>query len=358
MNHKHKKTTANLILSIALVAGAASCKQTNSKKAEETNSDSVEKVYPVRIQEIQVKTIPKTLEYTANLEAFKEIHYAPAMPGRVDKIYVDVGSRVRQGQLLVKMDKTQLNQALTQLDNAKTYFQRVDTLYKLESMSEQAYDQAKTQYELALSNVNYLKENTTLTSPIYGIVTGKYFENGEFYSGAPNTTAGKAAVISLMQINPLKAIVNITESYFPKVKKGMKAKVTSDIYPDQSFEGSVYKVHPTIDPNSRTFETEITINNKSEILRPGMFARIKIDFEEAEALVVPAISILKQEGTNNRYVFINENGFAKQIEVEIGNRFDDMVELKANGIKKGMQLIVEGQANLLNGSKIKVVEEQ
>ncbi len=255
------------------------------------------------------------------------------------------------------MDKTQLSQAKTQLENARFTFERIDTLYKLGSSSEQLFEQSKTQYEVAKSSVEFLKENTTLISPINGIVTGKYFEDGEFYSGAPNTPEGKAAVITLMQINPLKVIVNISQTYFPSIKEGMKAKITTDIYPEKVFSGTVYRIYPTIDPNTRTFQTEFIIPNPNEILRPGMYANIGLELHDAETLVIPAIGVLKQEGTNKRYVFINENGIARQISVTIDNRKDDKIEVSANGIKEGSELIIEGQANLMDGSKINVVKD-
>ncbi len=188
---------------------------TDKTENEEPKNESVTKTFPVKTQIIKEQSISITLEYSANLVAFREIHFATASPGRIDKINVEVGARVSKNQVLVEMDRTQLNQALTQYLNAKSNFMRIDTLYQLGSISEQQYDQAKTQYELAESSIKFLKENTTLISPIDGIVTGKYFEDGEIYSGAPNTIAGKAAILSLMQIKPVKAVVSISQSFFP-----------------------------------------------------------------------------------------------------------------------------------------------
>ena len=219
--------------------------------------------------------------------------------------------------------RSKRNQAMIQLENAKYNFEKIDTLYQLGSIPEQQYKQTKTQYELARANVEFLKENTTLVSPINGIVSGKYYENGEMYSGAPNTQAGKAAVLSLMQINPLKAIVNISQTYYPDIKKGMQATISTDIYPGKVFYGKVLKIHPTINSNTRTFQVEISVKNNSEILRPGMFTNIQMELKDEEVLVVPAIAVLKQEGTNKRYIFINENGLAKQMEVKLGKRIDD-----------------------------------
>jgi membrane fusion protein, multidrug efflux system len=348
-------TKAGLVVIVVLLF--ASCK--GEKSTDNANlpseNDSTARVFPVKVEILGKQKISRTLDYTANLQAFEEINYAPASPGRINKITVEIGDRIGKGQVLVEMDKTQLIQAQAQLENAKTSFQRVDTLHQLGSISEQVYDQTKTQYEMAKTSYEFLKQNTTLLSPINGIVTGKYFEDGELYSGAPNTAAGKAAVITIMQINPLKALVNISQSYFPDVKQGMKANITCDIVPGTNFSGNVSKVYPTIDAASRSFRAEVVINNAGEKLRPGMYARIEIALGEAEALVVPAITVLKQEGTNNRYIFINDNGTARQVDVEIGKRFDDQLEIIAAEDISGRELITEGQGSLLNGSKVDVI---
>ena len=319
--------------------------------------DTTEKIIPVRTQILENTSLARTLDYTANLIAFKEINYAPASPGRIDKIYVEVGARIRKGQVLVEMDKTQLVQAQTQYETAKSSFQRVDTLYQMGSLSEQQYEQTKAQYDMAKSSYEFLVDNTTLTAPISGIVTGKYYENGELYSGAPNTMAGKAAVLTLMQINPLKAIVNISQSNYPDVKEGMKVEIKSEIFPDQVFEGSVYKVYPVIDAATRTFKTELMIRNPKEALRPGMYAEISIQLRDEETLVVPSLAVLKQEGTNNRYVFLYEKGIAKRVDVTLGKRYDDRVEISGEGITEGAELIIEGQANLLSGTEVKIIED-
>ncbi len=348
------KTIIKTGLFFIVAVAAISCQPGDAKKA--TDAVEAEKDFPVRVEKIQTRTITRTLEYNANLAAFKEIHYAPASPGRIDKINVEVGDRVKKGQILVETDKTQLLSAQTQLASAKDSYQRIKTLYEQGSIAEQQYEQTKTQYELARQSVDFLLQNTTLLSPVNGIVTGKYYENGELFSGAPNTQAGKAAVISLMQINPVKAIVSISQTHYEDVKEGMKALITTDVVPGEIFEGKITSIYPTIDPMTRTFKTEIIISNPEEKLRPGMSAAIELQIVESEILAVPAISVLKQSGTNNWYIFVNDNGTARQIEVEAGKRFDDQIEIISDEVREGMELIVEGQARLLQGSKIEVVK--
>ncbi len=337
---------------LALTIVVASCKQeekTNTANAPE------EKAEVVRVVELSTKTINQTVEYQATLQPYEEIHLAPATPGRIDQITVEVGDRISRGALLVQMDRTQLHQAEIQLKNLATDFKRLDTLQKVGSIAQQKYDQIMTQYEVAQSNVEFLKQNTRLVAPFNGIVSGKYFESGEMYSSAPNTAAGKAAILSLIQIDRLKAIVAVSEKFFPVIKTGMKTTVTSDIYPGKTFNGVITLVHPTINPASRSFDIEVTIDNSAGLLRPGMFSRVTFSPEETEALLLPALAVLKMQGSNERYLFVEQNGVAKRISVTMGQRINDNVEVLSDEIKAGDKVIISGQARLLDGMKVQVV---
>ncbi|MBN2521982.1 MAG: efflux RND transporter periplasmic adaptor subunit [Bacteroidales bacterium] len=347
------------VFTIVLILAGCSSKPEQGKTEDGIPSDSSneKKVEMVRIMELKKQVIGRSIEQTSTLMPFEEVHLAPSSPGRVEKIYVEIGSIVSKGDVLVQMDRTQLHQAMVQLNTVETDFKRLDTLNKVGSISKQQYDQAKAQYEIALSNVEYLKENTRLIAPFSGVISGKYFEDGELYSGAPNTTAGKAAIVSIVQMNPLKAIVSISENYFPMFSTGMIVQVESDIYPDKEFRGKVFRIHPTIDQATRSFEIEVEVPNPGEKLRPGMFCRVSIEIGVVKALVVPAVAILKLQGSNERYVFLEENGKARRISVTLGKRYDDQVEITSRDIKEGDHLIVSGQSRLLDGIKVKVVPE-
>ncbi len=310
----------------------------------------------VRVIEIEAREIARQANYTAHLQAFKEVHLAPASPGRIERIHVDAGHTVSAGQLLVAMDETQLRQAMLQLSSLELDYRRIDTLRRAGSVSQQQYDQIRTQYEVAKTNVEFLRENTKMMSPFTGKVSGKYFENGEMFSGAPNTPAGKAAVLSLVQTNRLKVMINVTERFYPHIRPGMEVNITTDTYPGERFTGRVTIIYPTIDPASRTFRIEVSLPNPDEKLRPGMFARASIGLDHVKAIVVPSLAVLKQQGTNERFVFLEENGRAKRVVVEIGDRFDDMVELVSDEIHEGDKLIIAGQARLVDGTPVNIVQ--
>ena len=295
------------LIIILLFAAGCSSRESGSANSEGGSiaSESSEKApVPVKVMPLAKTKIARTIDYTATILPFEEVNVAPSSPGRIDRIYVEVGDRVSTGSNLFLMDRTQLYQLKLQLSSLEKDLNRLDTLLKAGSAKQQQYDQMKTQYDVTKTNVEFMEENTLLKSPFNGIVTGKYFEDGEMYSGAPTTATGKAAVVTVMQVNPLKVDVSISEQYYPLIKKGMKAFITADVYSGESFVGTVFRVSPTVNVATRSFVVEIELPNNEGKLKPGMFARVSMDLGEVETFVVPANTVLMQEGTNIRYVFV------------------------------------------------------
>jgi RND family efflux transporter MFP subunit len=345
-----------LILSVLILV--TGCSQSTNTKApgQDSTSTSDRGVIPVKASPLAKTKISRTIDYTATILPYEEVNMAPSTPGRIEKIYVEEGDRVSKGQDLFLMDRTQLYQLKLQMSSLQKDLTRLDTLLKTGSAKQQAYDQLKTQYDVTKTNVDFMEENTLVKAPFTGIVTGKYFENGEMYSGAPTTTTGRSAIVTLMQINPLKVQVNVSEQYYPLIKRGMKAEIKADVYQNETFTGTVARIAPTINPATRSFVVELEVPNRGELLKPGMFVRASMDLGEIEAFVVPASTVLMQEGTNIRYVFLNNSNVAERVEVVLGKRFDDQVEIVSDRIKEGDMLITDGQARLINGDKIEIMQ--
>ena len=331
-----------------------SCGGKADAKSEENKS---EKKQAVRIVYLQEEEVSREIDYSANLIPFEEVYLAPATPGRIIKVYPEIGDRVAKGQILVQMDPTQLNTSMLQLANLEKDKQRFDTLIQYGGVSKQQYDQINTQYDVTKANVDLLSTNVNLSSPFSGVITAKYFENGELFTGAPNTQVGKPAIVVVQQINPIKAVISVSEKYFPIIKKGMLVDVKSDIYSDKEFQGKISLIHPTINAQTKTFDVEIEIANNEEILRPGMFASVNIEFAKESAMVVPVSAVLMQRGTNNRYVFVCNDGIAHRVDVKLGKRFDDKVELISDEISVNDKLIISGHNNLVEGDKVEISED-
>jgi membrane fusion protein (multidrug efflux system) len=352
---KYLRTIPVILISGLLLAGC-SAKTNNAAPAGDSTAVAQKAAIPVKVRTITKTKIARTIDYTATILPFEEVNMAPSTPGRIDKIYVETGDRVNKGDDLFLMDRTQLYQLKLQLSSLEKDLTRLDTLLKSGSAKQQQYDQLKTQYDVTKTNVDFMEENTLMKAPFSGVITGKYFENGEMYSGAPTTATGRSAVVTVMQVNPLKINVNISEQYYPLIKKGLKAEVTADVYHNEIFTGKVFRISPTVNSGSRAFTAEVELPNKNDLLKPGMFVRVSMDLGEVETFVLPASNVLVQEGTNIRYVFIDENGVAKRIEVLIGKRFDDKLEIISEILKEGNSLVIEGQSRLINGDKIEAVK--
>ena len=314
------KRIALLAVIFISLAAFQKCSTPASEKQQDDKDSTLSetKIEKVKILKLEPRVIGKTIEYSSVLQAYEEVHLVPATPGKIDEILVEVGSRVKKGNVLVKMDQTQLLQSMLQLKNLETDFKRLDTLQKVGGVTQQQFDQVKTQYEVTKANVDFLSKNTQLKAPFNGVISGKYYEEGEMYSGAPSTPTGKAAIVSIVQINPLKAVIYIPEAYFPSVYTGMKADIECDIYPGEKYRGYILRKYPVIDPASHSFQVEIQVPNAGEKLRPGMFCRVTLELGEVKALVVPSLAILKMQGSNERYLFIEKDGIAKRIVVNLG----------------------------------------
>jgi RND family efflux transporter MFP subunit len=202
-----------------------------------------------------------------------------------------------------------------------------------------AYDVMKTSY-------NNLLENTTLVSPINGIVTARNYDNGDMYSGA-------YPVLVVEQITPVKLMVNVSETNFTKIKKGNDVSVKLDVYGEEEFVGKVSLVYPTIDPVTRTFPVEIQLNNRDQRVRPGMFARVIINYGTVDHVVVPDMAVIKRAGSGDRFVYVYKDGKVSYNKVELGRRMGTEYEL-ISGVDNNAQVVIAGQTKLADGIEVEV----
>jgi RND family efflux transporter MFP subunit len=342
------------LISGLVISACSSKKEASTSENAATVTETAAK--PVKVLTLAKSRISRTIDYTATILPFEEVNMAPSTPGRIDKIYVEEGDRVNKGQELFLMDRAQLYQLKLQLSSLEKDLTRLDTLLRTGSAKQQAYDQMKTQYDVLKTNVEFMEDNTLLRAPFSGVITGKYFENGEMYSGTPTTQSGRSAIVTLMQVNPLKINVAVSEQYYPLVKLGMKANVVADVYANELFTARVFRISPTINSVSRSFLAELELPNRNNLLKPGMFVRVSMNLGEVETFVVPANTVLIQEGTNIRFVFVEKGNIAERIEVNLGKRFDDQLEIISDNLKEGDLLVTEGQARLINGDKIEITK--
>ena len=333
------------IKAIAIITAAALLSGCGAN-TEEVSQDRVEQV---RTTPLAYQEVSRQIELSTTLQGYEEMNISPSLTGIIEKIYVEVGDRVRKGDTLVRMDQNQLNTTRLAYANLQIEMNRVEMLLESEAISQQTYDQTKLSFDQTAESLRFLEENTFVLAQYDGVISAKSYEDGELYAGAQ-------PILRLTQINELKAYVNVPETYFPLVKKGMKVNVYSDIYPDKVFPAVIEIVYPTIDPASHTFTLKLRIPNSSELIRPGMYVSTVLDLGRTEALVVPYQAVLRLIGSNNRYVFVDEGGVAKRVFVEIGERHDQTIEISSDSLKVGDPVVTTGQAKLVDGVRLNVVK--
>lgn len=300
----------------------------------------------MKLADVTARPVEQIQEYTATVEAEVKNNIAPSSPVRIDKIFVEVGDHVSKGQKLVQMDAANLKQTKLQLDNQEVEFNRIDELYKVGGASKSEWDAAKMAYDVKKTAYQNLLENTSLLSPISGVVTARNYDSGDMYSGGN-------PVLTVEKITPVKLLINVSEVYFTKVKKGAPVNVKLDVYGDEAFEGKISLIYPTIDPSTRTFQVEIQLPNQNQKVRPGMFARASLNFGTEENVVVPDLAIVKQAGAGDRYVYVYKDGKVTYNKVELGRRMGAEYELKS-GVPNNSQVVIAGQARLINGTEVEV----
>lgn len=333
------------LISLAVIACVALTSASCNSKEEKKVETRIEKVKVKKLEKVE---IDRVYEISTTLQGYETMNIAPSLTGTIEHIYVEIGSKVSAGQDLVRMDQTQYKTTKLTVDNLTTEMQRMDALKESGNVSQQTYDQTKVAYDQAKENLDFLRQNTYVKAKFAGSISAKNYEDGELYGGG--------AILTLTQIDKLKAYINIPESYFPYIKEGMSLTLKSEIYPDKDFKAIVEIVHPTIDAASHTFQAKIKIDNKANYLRPGMFVRTTMPISKQEVIIAPYQAVLKQIGSNDRYVFINDNGRAKRVAVKMGQRFDENIEIITDEITEDDELIVVGQGHVIDGVQLDIVK--
>ena len=200
----------------------------------------------------------------------------------------------------------------------------------------------------AKSNYDNVEENTILRSPITGYVTARNFDVGDMFSMS-------APLFTVQQVVPVKLRVGISESEYTKVKKGDAVTLTVDAIPGKTFHGKIERLYPVIDAATHTFKAEVVVPNADKVLRPGMYARVLVNFGSRNSVVVPDQALVKQEGTGTRFIFVlQEDGTVKYLPVKTGRHMGTEYEI-TEGLQDGWKVVVKGQAVLRDGVKVNVL---
>ena len=337
-------------LSIIVIAAAmmTACGQKDKTNTTAPAGQEAQKAAPiVSVITAQAEDVDITNTFTSNIEAYATNNIVSQSAGRIASINAEVGQKVRKGQLLARMDDVNLAKTRMQYINDSTELARLTELYNIGAVAQADYDMAKLSLNMTKKTYNNLAENTYLRSPIDGVVTARNYDRGDMYSMTQ-------PIFVVQQIQPVKMLINMSESLFPKVNTGMVFDIDVDSYPGETFKGKVNLIYPTISFTTHTFPVEVISENKDLRLRPGMFARVTANFGTNHNIVIPDVAVVKQQGSGEHFVYVLQpDNTVKYTLVELGKRLGNRYEI-ISGINEGDRIVTEGQVRLKDGVSVTV----
>lgn len=344
----------------------------SSQQSSETVQEETFGAAPVKLFKVKRQQVSEKLNFTGLIEPLKKINITPDISGKIDKIYVDEGDRVSQGQLLAELDtraiKLQLNQAEAAVAVAEANYKdaqrnmdRMERLRKEDAVSEQQYEKIKLSFEAAEAQLkqaqaalNLAKHNLNVAlmrAPFGGIVAFKNAEEGDVINPMMAGFSPTSGVLTLMDFSKVKIEIDVSTNDIARIKKGQKTILKVSAYPKKEFLGRVTLVNLTADPQSKKFKVEIQAENPELLLRPNTFGEVILEVSTSEeTLAIPQKAIIE-----NQYVFIAEDDTAVKREIVIGLQNTEMVEI-LQGLNEGDLIIIEGNYGLQDGAKIEVTE--
>lgn len=330
---------------LALCTLLSACGQ---QKTEETPAFPAEPVTPVVSVATAVRQqVPQDAVYSSTVQANVVNNIAPQSGGRIQKLNVEVGDFVSAGQILAEMDRVQLDQAALRLKNDETELARVKQLQAEGGVSQSDYEALELAFNVSKSSYENLQENTILRAPVGGVISARNYDRGDMYTmGQP--------IYTVQQITPVKLLVAVSETDYTRVKRGDKVSLTVDALPGKTFTGSIIRLYPTMDAATHTFNAEVRVANTNRELRPGMYARVTVDFGAHDSIVVPDAAVIKQQGSGQRVVYVLEPDNTVSIRmVTPGRHFGTSYEI-LSGLEEGTQVLIGGHTNLKSGDKVEV----
>lgn len=339
---KYNKIFIAALAVILLAACGNKTQETPTNSGKSQASLPVVSVVTATAEDVEVANT-----FTSNIEPFAVNNIVSQSAGRIMSINVEVGDKVRKGQLLAKMDDVNLDKTRMQYVNDSTELSRLTELYKIGAVAQADYDLAKLSLEITKKTYNNLLENTYLRSPINGVVTARNYDKGDMYSMTQ-------PIFVVEQITPVKMLINLSESLFTQVHQGMEFNIEVESYPGETFLGKVNLIYPTINATTHTFSVEVICQNTDQRLRPGMFARVTATFGVNHHIVVPDVAVVKQQGSGEHFIYVlNADNTVTYTKVELGRRLGNRYEI-ISGIAEGDRIVTEGQARLKNGVSVTV----
>lgn len=309
---------------------------------------------PVEAVPVRVEAVNDEVSAVGTLRSNESVMVRPEIAGRIDSINFDEGEPVEQGQVLVSLDdsthQAEQADARAALKLAESNFRRLDELFSRGSTTARERDEALARLESARATLQLSQarlNKTDVSAPFSGILGLRRVSPGDY------VTPGQD-LVNLEDIDPIKVDFRIPERYLSSLAAGQVIRVRVDAFPGRAFDGKVYAIDPQIDPAGRSIAIRAHIDNPDLVLRPGLFARVRLIVDERPgAMVVPEQAIVPRG--EQRYVFRVVEGKAMLTAVSIGQRRGGDVEI-VDGLSEEDTVITAGQLKIRDGAPVTVLE--
>lgn len=320
--------------------------------SENTEDDTP--IIPVEVSNVSRGNISAYYSNTATLEAELEATVVSKVRGIIEEIYVEEGDRVQAGQVIAKIEDDQYqieaDRAKATLDRLYNEYKRNQELFERELIAAEAfqnsryeYESQKATYDLAALNLEY----TSVRSPISGVISRRFVKEG-------NMIGTDQQMYRVTDFTPLQAILHIPEHEMSKIRKNQRAELRVDAHPNELFVGRVERISPVVDSETGTFKVTIYVDETHDMLRPGMFGRVKIVYDTREnTRMIPKSAVMSEDLAESVYVIKDSLAFKKEIRTGYTNGSN--VEV-IDGLNDGEMVVTIGQGSLQDSSKVSIIE--
>jgi RND family efflux transporter MFP subunit len=339
-----------ILLFAALLVGTSACSNGDDKNQ---NKDDEKLIIPVEVSNVSRGDISAYYANTATLEAEREATIVARVRGIVREIYVEEGDQVKAGQVIAKIEDDQYRieatRAKATLDRLQNDFNRNKELYEKNLIAAEAYQNSQYEYEsqkaaYELAQLNF--EHTSIKSPISGVISQRFVKVG-------NMIGTDQQVYRVTDFSPLQAILHIPEHEMAKIRKDQKAELRVDALPNQTFSGHVERISPVVDSETGTFKATVYVEETKDMLRPGMFGRVKIVYDTRQnTQMIPKSAVMSQDLAQSVYVIKDSLAFKKQIRTGYTNGVNIEV---VDGLEDGEMVVTIGQGSLQDSSQVNVI---
>lgn len=328
--------------------------------AEIASLDTSKKIPLITTFKVEESVFTHYLDLQGNVQTKKNVLVYPEMPGQLVKIYVKEGQYVAKGQALAKIDDGGLSQQLaqieTQMNLAKTTFDRQKRLWDQKIGSEIQYLQTKTNYEALTKSANQIKkqlDKSVVKAPFSGIVDDVIKEQGIIVAPGPGSE-----IFRVVNLNDMYIETDVPESYISSIKKGKEVRVEFPVL-GKTVDSKVRQAGNFINPANRTFKVEIGVANKDRSIKPNLTAKLRInDYTNPKSILIPQ-SIISENANGEQYVYVikdikNSIGKAKKVIISTGKTQGDIIEV-LSGLEVGFQIVKEGARSVKDNQEVKIL---